>query len=335
MKVGVLQFFSWPERRVPLNTVYERALQRIDVMDRTGYDAVWLAEHHFNSFSVCPSVHLMGMHVADRTSNLRIGMAITLAVFYHPLRIAEEVALLDVLSGGRVNWGAGRGFDPTEYRVFGVTPEDSYPRFREHVDIVQRAWTEDRLTYHGEHWQFDNVEVLPKPLQQPHPPMWLAAGSPEAVEWSAKQGYTIMMDPHASHREIGRKRQLYEDTLVAAGHSMEGRQIPMARLLAVARSRSEAEDVARRGASWIVRAYANPGRQAIVSPTVTEAGPPGHQVDPVQRYVDDVVIWGTPEEVTDQIAELRESISLEYLMCAPLSHSTFEMFTERVMPKLV
>jgi alkanesulfonate monooxygenase SsuD/methylene tetrahydromethanopterin reductase-like flavin-dependent oxidoreductase (luciferase family) len=335
MKVGVLQFFSWPERRVPLNTVYERALQRIDVMDRTGYDAVWLAEHHFNSFSVCPSVHLMGMHVADRTSNLRIGMAITLAAFYHPLRIAEEVALLDVLSGGRVNWGAGRGFDPTEYRVFGVTPEDSYPRFREHVDIVQRAWTDGRLTYQGEHWQFDNVEVLPKPLQQPHPPMWLAAGSPEAVEWSAKQGYTIMMDPHASHREIGRKRQLYEDTLVAAGHSMEGRQIPMARLLAVAPTRAEAEDVARRGASWIVAAYANPGRQAIVSPTVTEAGPPGHQVDPVQRYVDDVVMWGTPEEVTDQIAELRESISLDYLMCAPLSHSTFEMFTERVMPKLI
>jgi alkanesulfonate monooxygenase SsuD/methylene tetrahydromethanopterin reductase-like flavin-dependent oxidoreductase (luciferase family) len=165
--------------------------------------------------------------------------------------------------------------------------------------------------------------------------MWLAAGSPEAVEWSAKQGYTIMMDPHASHREIGRKRQLYEDTLVAAGHSMEGRQIPMARLLAVAPTRAEAEDVARRGASWIVAAYANPGRQAIVSPTVTEAGPPGHQVDPVQRYVDDVVIWGTPEEVTDQIAELREGISLDYLMCAPLSHSTFEMFTERVMPKLI
>ena len=71
MKVGVLQFFSWPQRRVPAATVYERALQRIEVMDRTGYDAVWLAEHHFSSFSICPSVHLMGMHVAGRTRNLR------------------------------------------------------------------------------------------------------------------------------------------------------------------------------------------------------------------------------------------------------------------------
>src|SRR5215831_8359256 len=114
MKFGVLQFFSWPQRHVPLPIVYERALQRIAIMDKTGYDAVWLAEHHFTHYSVCPSVHLMSMHVAGQTQHLRIGTGISLAAFYHPLRLAEEVALLDVLSGGRVNWRADRGFDPTE-----------------------------------------------------------------------------------------------------------------------------------------------------------------------------------------------------------------------------
>ena len=92
MKFGVLQFFSWPERRVPLPTVYERAMQRIEIMDQTGYDAVWLAEHHFTSYSVCPSVHMMGLHVASRTQHLHIGTGISLAAFYHPLRLAEEVA---------------------------------------------------------------------------------------------------------------------------------------------------------------------------------------------------------------------------------------------------
>jgi len=91
VKVGVLQFFSWPERRVAIETVYERALERIEIMDRTGYDAVWLAEHHFHTFSVCPSVHMMGVHVAGRTRRLRIGTAVSLAAFYHPLRLAEEV----------------------------------------------------------------------------------------------------------------------------------------------------------------------------------------------------------------------------------------------------
>ncbi|MCH7686816.1 MAG: LLM class flavin-dependent oxidoreductase, partial [Planctomycetes bacterium] len=101
MKAGVLQFFSWPERRIPLEKVYERAFDRIAIMDETGYDAVWLAEHHFSSFSICPSIHIMGTHIAARTKNIRIGTAVSLAAFYHPLRLAEEVALLDVLSGGR------------------------------------------------------------------------------------------------------------------------------------------------------------------------------------------------------------------------------------------
>ncbi|MYC00581.1 MAG: LLM class flavin-dependent oxidoreductase, partial [Chloroflexi bacterium] len=192
MKFGVLQFFSWPGRRVPLPTVYERALNRIDIMDETGYDCVWLAEHHFSTYSVCPSVHLMGMHVAGRTKHLRIGTAVTLASFYHPLRIAEEVALLDILSGGRVNWGAGRGFDRTEFRAFGVEFEESYPRFRESVQVVIEAWRQERITWHGDYYDFDEIEVLPKPYQQPTPPFWVAAGGPDAIDWAARQGYSIL-----------------------------------------------------------------------------------------------------------------------------------------------
>src|SRR6202047_3450197 len=131
MKAGVLQFFSWPERRVAIETVYERALQRIEIMESSGYDAVWLAEHHFHSFSVCPSVHMMGLQVAARTRRLRIGTAVSLAAFYHPLRLAEEVALLDMLSGGRVNWGAGRGFAHSEVHAFGVPPAQRTQRFQQ------------------------------------------------------------------------------------------------------------------------------------------------------------------------------------------------------------
>ena len=329
MKVSVLQFFSWPDRSVPLAEIYRRALERIEVMDRTGYDTVWLAEHHFSTYSVCPSVHLMGMHVADRTTNLRIGMAVSLAGFYHPLRLAEEVALLDVLSGGRVSWGAGRGFDPTEHRVFGVEPADSYPRFREHVEIVHRAWTNDRLTYSGRFWNFDDVEVLPKPAQVPHPPIWLASTSPEAIEWSAERGYSIMLDPHASHSGIAEKRRQYETLLVAAGHSPVGREMPMARLLAVAETRAEAYDVARRGAAWMVGSYI--GQKSIQSALMTAAAPPP---DLVQRYLDEVIVWGTPASVRDDLVRLREELPLDHLVCAPLSNTTFSLFTDEVLPHL-
>src|SRR5215468_3921837 len=147
MKVGVLQFFGWADRKFDLNSVYARAIERFDIMDREGYDAVWLAEHHFSSFSVCPSVHMMGTVAAMRTKRLRIGTAVSLAPFYHPLRLAEEVALLDVLSGGRVNWGAGRGFSRGEFAAFGIPVEESAALFRENVEIVLKAWTEQRLSY--------------------------------------------------------------------------------------------------------------------------------------------------------------------------------------------
>ncbi len=162
MKFGVLQFFSWPGRRAALSEVYRRAMDRICIMDETGYDAVWLAEHHFTDYSVCPSVHMLGVQVAERTSRLRIGTAVSLAPFYHPLRLAEEVALLDQLSGGRVSWGAGRGFDPDEFRTFGVPIAESRARFQEAVEIVLAAWRNDRLDWRGEYWRFENVEVLPK-----------------------------------------------------------------------------------------------------------------------------------------------------------------------------
>ena len=328
MKFGVLQFFSWPERRIPIAQVYQRALSRIEIMDKTGYDAVWLAEHHFNSFSVCPSVHVMGTHVAARTQRLRIGTAVTLAAFYHPLRIAEEIALLDVLSGGRVNWGAGRGFDATEFRAFGVTPQESADRFREAVEIVLAAWSGDRLNYSGRYFSFENIEVLPKPIQAPHPPVWVAASSEPAVEWAAQRGLTIMMDPHSPHVEIARKRELYRTQLEAAGHQMSGREIPMARLVAVAETPAKAEEVARSGAGWIVGSYIGKSGGSFLDPR-------GAQKDPVERYLDGIVVYGTPEKVVDDLQRLGEEMFLDYLLAAPLSHESFVLFTEKVLPKLI
>ncbi|HYC65564.1 MAG TPA: LLM class flavin-dependent oxidoreductase, partial [Reyranellaceae bacterium] len=219
MKLGVLQFFSWPGRRGPLQEVYARALERIEIMDKGGFDAVWLAEHHFTTFSVCPSVHMLGTLAAARTKRLRIGTAVSLAALYHPLRLAEEVALLDMLSGGRVNWGAGRGFAPSEFNAFGIKVEESADRFREAVEIVLQAWTQERLTYKGAHFDFDNIEVLPKPLQQPHPPTWMAATSEGAIDWAASRGYSILMDPHASMTDLGAKRRHYAAKLKQAGFS--------------------------------------------------------------------------------------------------------------------
>ncbi len=291
-------------------------------MDTNGYDAVWLAEHHFSTYSVCPSVHVMAMHAADITKNLRIGTAVSLAAFYHPLRLAEEIALLDHLSGGRINWGAGRGFDQTEFRAFGVSNDESYEKFRENVEIVLQAWSEDRLSYTGKFNTFNDIEVLPKPLQNPMP-FWIASSSQEAIAWSASKGYPILMDPHASHTQIKEKYALYERLL--GEHGFENNQItPMARLVAIGRSEDEAEQIARAGAQWMFGSYFGGGRPASAEEVNSR----------FEDYVANTVIHGTSEFVADKLLELKESIPLEHLMAAPLSHRSFELLTDEVMPRV-
>ena len=315
----MLQFFSW-SRRIPLDVDYQRAFERIDIMDNAGYDCVWLAEHHFNTYSVCPSVTLMGTHIAARTKHLRIGTAVTLAGFYHPLRLAEELAMLDIFSGGRLNWGAGRGFDATEFRAFEVDIADSRARLYECVEIVSKAWRGERFSHEGAFWNVRDIEVLPRPVQRPSPPFWMAATSAEAVTTAAQMGHSILQDPHSSHADIGAKRASYRAALAAHGHSGEGRELPIARLLAIGTTRDAALATAREGAQWTIDSYARRAQ--------------ANGKDPIETYLEDTIIYGTPEEVVDKLAELHETIGLDYLIASPLSHETFMLLTERVLPKL-
>jgi alkanesulfonate monooxygenase SsuD/methylene tetrahydromethanopterin reductase-like flavin-dependent oxidoreductase (luciferase family) len=330
MRVGILQFFGWRDRSVPLNSVYEAALERFSIMDQTGYDAVWLAEHHFSTFSVCPSVHMMGTMAAARTKRLRIGTAVSLAPFYNPLRLAEEVALLDVLSGGRVNWGAGRGFAPSEFAAFGIPGEESAARFHETVEIVLKAWTHQRVTHHGRFFQYEDVEVLPKPLQAPHPPVWMAASSVPAIEWAASQGHSILMDPHSSRADLIQKRRHYAAKLEEAGYSDMGRTIPMSRLVAVDETDEKARAVAKRVAEWTIASYVGPQHKANVRAEVRTYG----GKDPVDFYLDEVMIHGTPERVVDQIQSFGAEIGMTYLMAAPMSGRSFRLLTDKVLPRI-
>ncbi len=151
--------------------------------------------------------------------------------------------------------------------------------------------------------------------------MWMAASSPDAIRWSGEQGFSIMMDPHSSIEDIATKRQLYDKTLVEHGHDPKGRDIPVARLLAIAPTDELARRVAESGAQWTAGGYAKK--------SVQEGGR-----DPVERYVNDVILWGTPERVADLLLEYEEEKQLNYLLCAPLSHLSFQLFNDEVLPRL-
>lgn len=341
MKFGVLQFFSWPGRRFPLEQVYDRGFDRMRRMDDSGYDAVWLAEHHFSTYSVCPSVHMMGTHIAAHTKNIRIGTAVSLASFYHPLRLAEEVALLDQLTKGRVNWGAGRGFDAKEHEIFGVAPQDSYPKFRESVEVVLKAWQDGPFSHKGDYFEFDDVEVLPKPYQE-EIPVWMAVSSEDSIEWAASKGLSIMLGPHDSHDQSRDKRALYRTELENAGHAFEGRDLPLTRTIALGETCEDGFATGRRGAQFMFGSYLKNNKNIRGGSKAAAEGKTQsndavlaaqrENVDPVERYVNDVALCGSPEKVIDDIERLRECNGVDYLMIAPLSHESFIRFTEKVVP---
>ena len=293
-------------------------------MDQNPYNCVWIAEHHFSTYSVCPSPHLMAMHFANASNNLRIGMGVSLAAFYDPIRLAEEVALLDNLSGGRINWGAGSGFDATELRVFGVEQEEKHARFRENVEIVLEAWRSDKLNFEGSYRSYQEVEVLPRPLQEPIP-TWVAASSADACTWAGRKGLNMIQDPHSSMADISEKRNLYNNGLRNSGHDLAGRDIPVARLLAVAPTDEKAKNVAENGAAWTTGSYA---KRPLSMNEATR------QPSPVDRYVNDVILWGSPARVVDELKRYESEHQLQHLIIAPLSRQTFDLFTEEVLPQL-
>jgi alkanesulfonate monooxygenase SsuD/methylene tetrahydromethanopterin reductase-like flavin-dependent oxidoreductase (luciferase family) len=175
--------------------VYGETLAEIALADRLGFHGVWLVEHHFTreySHSSAPDLILAA--ASQRTQRLRLGHAVVVLPYSHPIRVAERAAALDVLSGGRLELGLGRGFSAAEYAVFGVDMRDSRDHVEESLAILRQA-SSGPINHCGRLFAFADLDVLPKPLQRPHPPLWTAAVSPETFIWAAREGIGVLAGP--------------------------------------------------------------------------------------------------------------------------------------------
>lgn len=176
--------------------VYRRSVDELVLADALGFGCAWLVEHHFMPhYSHCSAPELVLANLAARTQRLGLGFAIKPLPYHHPVQLAEQVATLDILSHGRVQFGFGRGFSPLEFETFGQNMAQSRQISSEALDVVRLAWSKQRLTYKGKHFQFSELEVLPKPVQQPHPPIWMAGVSPDSFSLAAQLGVNAMAGP--------------------------------------------------------------------------------------------------------------------------------------------
>jgi alkanesulfonate monooxygenase SsuD/methylene tetrahydromethanopterin reductase-like flavin-dependent oxidoreductase (luciferase family) len=175
---------------------YRDILAQIDLGDELGFDTVWLGELHFSrAFSILASPLMVLAAAAQRTRRIRLGTAVTLLPMHNPVKIAEDAATADILSGGRLEFGVGRGTAPLHYAGYGIPQDESRERFDEALDFVVGAWTEERFSYRGKFFRADGLTVIPRPVQQPHPPVRIAANSPDTFPFAAKRRFPIFATP--------------------------------------------------------------------------------------------------------------------------------------------
>jgi len=236
MQFGLLyDFRNPPPWFVPSADLYAETFDQIRAVESFGWDSVWVTEHHFTDDGYLPAVNAVASAIAMITTRVQIGHSVLLLPLHHPLRIAEEGAIVDILSNGRFIFGPGLGYKVDEFDAFGINRKHRPRLMDESMEIITRAWTEERFSFHGRYFDFDDLAVTPRPAQQPRPPIWMAARADAPLKRAAK--YADGVIAVGSPELIARYRGFVTD---------EGRD-PKAMTVAVLRSVILSDDP---GAAW-------------------------------------------------------------------------------------
>jgi len=199
-------------------------LALIRAADELGFDTVWLREHHFTDYGFLPNTMTMAAHVAALTERVRIGTAVITLPLHHPVRVAEEVALADVLSGGRIDVGIGRGYQSVEFDAFDVPLAEARARTDEAIALLRALWTQEAVSHAGT-WRLDGVRVQPKPVQAPHPPLYYASVNVDSIVHYAAQGIPFIVDSTVRTSQLEVLADLWRSVARANGHDADGAEL--------------------------------------------------------------------------------------------------------------
>jgi alkanesulfonate monooxygenase SsuD/methylene tetrahydromethanopterin reductase-like flavin-dependent oxidoreductase (luciferase family) len=339
---------------------FDEAMVQAECAERLGLDSVWLAERHFASPhrqldalgtgipSVASAPLIWATAIAARTTRLRVGTGVSVLPLCHPIRLAEEVATLDQISKGRVEFGVGRSSFATAYQGYAVPYEESRGRFREVLDIVLQAWTQDQVSYSGQYFTFTQVCVLPKPYQQPHPPIRIAATTRDTFPQVGRLGYPIFIGLRGFDiTEATVHLQAYRAAWSEAGHAGNGSvflRMPIYVAETAERALSEPRESTmrsyRRMAGTFGRSVGRAGTTA--SEERQERSERLSQVS-YEELLTGRVAYGTPEMVAEKLAHLRDTLGVAGVIMEPNVGgynppervlNSIRLFAQEVVPQL-
>ena len=283
-----------------------------------GYHSTFLVEHHFTGFGQVSATLNLLTWIGALTSTLRLGTAVTVLPWHNPVLLAEQIATLDLLSGGRVDAGIGKGYRLKEFEGFAMPVEEADARFEECLEVMLKAWTSDSPWSHrGKYWQYDNIVVEPPSTQKPHPQLWMGAGSPRSVKQVAKLGFNMLLGQYDSFDMIVDEIAMYKSEVESLGRTFDPMNVAVARSVNIVNSNDEYEEAVnnrmaarRRTQKHALQSSFQDTREA------TEAG----------------TIYGSLEHVTKEIQTLRD-VGIEYvLLNCPAGISTLRRFAKDVIP---
>jgi alkanesulfonate monooxygenase SsuD/methylene tetrahydromethanopterin reductase-like flavin-dependent oxidoreductase (luciferase family) len=331
MKFGVFVNVQQPRSDEPVRR-FREAVEQARLAKEAGFDAL-AAGHHYLSppFQSLQSLPLLA-RLAGEAPGLDLCLSVLLLAMLNPVQVAEEVASLDIMSEGRVIFGVGIGYRDIEYEAFGMTARERVPRLLESLQLIQRLWREEVVTFEGRFFRVHDATSTIRPVQTPHPPIWIAANADAAVVRTARLGCSWLINPHAALPTIERQWQRYRQTLAEAGRAMPQMR-PMILELAVAPTREEAIATARPYLEAKYAAYAEWGQDKVLP------GEESFRVD-FADLARDRFILGTPDEAIQQIEERVRRLEANYFifrlgwpgMEAAKVLRTIEMVGSRVLP---
>ena len=294
MKFGIFSVVDHYPNELPRTTArfYAELLEQAEAADALGFDSFWVAEHHFHEYGAVPRPPVWMAAAAQRTKRIRLGAGVVVLPFDHPLRSAEDYAMVDVLSGGRLNLGVGSGYLKHEYEGFGVSVEDKRERFDEGLDVLLKAWSGERFSFRGKYYTVEGVQLNVVPLQRPRPPVWIAVLRNEAAVQVGRRGFPVMMIPYATTErlsELAGTVSAFREAFVAAGGRPEDATVPFGLHTYCAASTGEARAQGRDAMDRYVRTrlYAKQRPfETLVEKDLIAFGSPDDVARVAQRYAD-------------------------------------------------
>lgn len=338
MDIGTFLLMQSPSAR-PSKEIFDRGVELAQAAESLGFRNSWLGEHHFSTYGYLSRPVQLATYIAAKTTKLRVGTAVIVVPLHNPLVVAEEVATLDLLSNGRADIGFGRGYQHYEFARFGLELDPARARWDESIDIIMQAFKGQPFTYKGKFFDLPETSVYPQPIQKPHPPIWVVAQSPYAIEATVRRGFNVLTGGYGMPVEMLGEFGNIMKRVVDQVQPATAPNIGVQRAVYVTKSEADAREAAEQ-ARWNMRvtlSLRNGYEQVVNGSAVPVPVPNEPSIDDLlERHL----VIGTPETVIRQIKRIQDVVGITHFNCSfwigDMDQArvlrSMELFSREVMP---